>query len=67
MITIQKIENERTIEENKLISVELRGLSTEEKPTEINGKLVDNGSVYVCVDTGDIYLYDLENQTWNQM
>lgn len=67
MITIQKVENERTIGENEAIRVELRGLSTETMPLEINGKLIDNGSEYICIDTGDIYLYDLENQEWHKM
>lgn len=66
MITIQKIENKRTVGENEAINVELRGLSTDEKPTEIDGKIVDNGSVYIEVDTGNVFFYDLENERWGE-
>ena len=64
MITIYKVENTKLKPNDDYISVELRGLSTEEMPTEIGGKKVDNGSIYICIDTGDIYMYDLENQEW---
>lgn len=64
MITIQKIENKRSVGENEAINVELRGLSTDTKPTEISDKIIDNGSVFVEIDTGSIYFYDLENEEW---
>ena len=64
MITIQKIENKRTIGGAEAINVELRGLSTDTKPTEIDGKIIDNGSVYIEVDTGNVFFYDLENEKW---
>ena len=67
MITIQKIENKRTVGENEAVNVELRGLSTETMPVEINDKIIDNGSTYICIDTGEIYIYDLENQQWHKM
>ena len=43
--------------------VELRGLSTDTKPTEN----IDNGSTYIEIDTGKIYLYDGENQQWKEI
>lgn len=49
------------------IRVELRGLSTDTKPTEIDGKVVDNGSVFIEIDTGKMYLYDLDNEQWNEV
>lgn len=64
MITIQKIENKRTIGGDEAINVELRGLSTDTKPTEIDGKKIDNGSIFIEVDTGNIVFYDLENEKW---
>lgn len=39
------------------------GLSTENKPTENVG----NGSLYLCIDNGDIYSYDATNETWNKI
>lgn len=49
------------------VFVELRGLSTDEKPTELNGKAIENGSTYIEIDTGKIYLYDLENEEWKEI
>lgn len=67
MITIQTIERTRiTPEENKIL-VELRGLSGDTKPTEIDGKIIDNGSTFIEINTGKIYLYDLENEQWKEV
>ena len=66
MISLYKIENTHIKPDADYISVEFRGLSTEEMPTEYNGKKIANGSIYVCIDTGDVYIYDLENEEWHQ-
>ena len=39
---------------------EYDGLSTDTKPT----KGVRNGSVFVEIDTGKVYLFDEENEQW---
>lgn len=57
MITITKAE---VTDNNKLKTVEIRGLSTDTKPTEGIG----NGSVYICIDTQEIYFFDLSSKTW---
>ena len=67
MISLYKIENTSIKPNEDYVSGELRGLSTDEKPTEINGKSIDNGSLFIEIDTGDIYGYDLENEVWNKM
>lgn len=67
MTTIQKIENQRTINMEEAITAELRGLSTDEKPVKIAGKKVDNGSVFVEIDTGKFYLFDFDNQEWKEV
>lgn len=67
MITINTISNQRTIEGEEAIAVELRGLSTDEKPTQIANKLVDNGSVYIEIDTGKIYMYNIDNEQWMEI
>ena len=55
MITIYKTDNLwRKDGENEFISGELRGLSTDTKPTKIGEKYVDNGSVFIEIDTGQI-------------
>lgn len=43
---------------------ELRGLSTDEKPKAIDNGSIENGSGFIEIDTGDVYLYDLDNETW---
>lgn len=73
MISIYKIESKKVTpsdnfkQSDERVSVEIRGLSTDTKPTEIGSKAIDNGSVYICVDTGDVYLYDLEQEEWNEV
>lgn len=67
MITIHGIENTRIMPSEDRISVELRGLSTDTKPTEVASKKVDNGSVFIEIDTGKIFFYDLDNETWNEV
>lgn len=64
MISIYKVDNTKIKPKDDYISVDLRGKSTDTKPTEINGKKIDNGSVYVEMDSGKIYFYDLENEQW---
>lgn len=41
---------------------EYRGLSTDTKPTTD----VPNGSIFIEIDTGNIYFYDSANNTWIQ-
>ena len=52
---------------NKKYELELRGLSTDEKPTTIKGATIENGSTFIEIDTGKIYFYDLENQQWMEV
>ena len=67
MISLYKIENTKIKPDSDYISVELRGLSTDNKPTEVNGKKIDNGSAFIEIDTGNVYLYDIESETWNEV
>ena len=64
MISITKTDSVKTTEENYYITAELRGLSTDTKPTTIGDKTIDNGSVFIEMDTGKIYFYNLDSQTW---
>lgn len=66
MVTIYRVEQNRLDDDNNL-EVELRGLSTDTKPTTLVGKPVANGSVFIEIDTGKVYMYDLTNQTWNEV
>ena len=53
-------------------AVLLRGLASDEKPIDVitftTGKItLANGSEFECVDTGERYLYDAENEQWHQV
>lgn len=62
MVSLYKTYNTRE-EEGKIYNVvELRGLADDDKPKVLdNGVNVDNGSVYIAMDTQDIYMYDIED------
>lgn len=45
---------------------EIMSLSTDNRPTEIDGVAIPNGSVLYCMDTGDCYMFDVASQTWLQ-
>lgn len=64
MISIYKQKDNNN---DKKMEVELRGLSTDEKPTVIKGAVVDNGSSFIEIDTGKVFLYDLENEEWKEI
>lgn len=67
MVTIYKIDNRTNKEEKDYIMAELRGLSTDEKPTEVGGKTIDNGSAFIEIDTGKVFFYDLASKTWKEI
>lgn len=63
MVTIYKIERADIKGAGKFL-VEFRGLEDDDKPTSIDGGTIENGSTFIEIDTGDVYMYDLENTTW---
>ena len=73
MISIYKIESKKVTpsdnfkQSDERVSVEIRGLSTDEKPTEIGSKAIDNGSAFIEIDTGAVYLYDLSSEEWKEV
>ena len=64
MVSLYKTYNTRTEDDEIYNVVELRGLSNDDKPYVIDGVNVDNGSVFIEMDTQDIYMYDLTNDEW---
>ena len=42
---------------------EFRGLSTDDKPIE----RVGNGSVFIELDTGKVFIFDEQNKTWREL
>lgn len=41
---------------------EFRGLSTDEKPIERIG----NGSIFIEMDTGKVFIFDEQNKVWKE-
>lgn len=66
MVTIYNIKNSILKEQQPLL-FELRGLSTDDKPTIIEDNPVDNGSSFIEIDTGKLYLYNLDGKTWEEI
>ncbi len=51
--------------EGRRIPHEFFGLSSNEKPIgKFEGIKIANGSMFIEMDTGKIYLFDEENQQW---
>ena len=67
MVTIYESKNREVKGEVEAINVELRGLSTDTKPTEVNEREVGNGSTFIEIDTGKIFFYDAENKEWKEI
>ena len=64
MVTLYKNDNVKNTTEGRKTYCELRGLSTDTKPTEINGMTIGNGSVFIETDTQKLFFYDETSQTW---
>ena len=65
MVTIYNIKRNTWRNKKPYLLVELRGLSTDEKPSAINDGDIENGSVFIEIDTGNVYIYDLVSKEWN--
>lgn len=66
MVSIYKTDKIKYEGDTKIIAGELRGLSTDEKPTQTASYEIDNGSVFVEIDTGKIYFYDMDSLEWKE-
>ena len=66
MISIISTDKIKKTEEETVVTGELRGLSTDTKPTEINGQKIGNGSVFIEINTGKIFFYDETSETWKE-
>ena len=67
MVSIIKTDTIKNDENKKILTGELRGLSTDTKPTTIDGNEIGNGSVFVEIDTQKIFFYDYESKTWKEV
>ncbi len=67
MVTIYNIKKSEMINHPNgevFYLLELRGLSTDEKPTTIENGTIENGSVFIEIDTQEVFIYDGENEKW---
>lgn len=67
MISIFKTENIKNDEEGRVIFAELRGLSTDTKPTKIGESEIGNGSAFIEIDTQKIAFFDGVSKTWKEV
>ena len=77
MITVTEIKNKTKKNDEEYALVELRGLSSDTKSNTIkynkkDGETIgtmkiDNGSEFIEIDTGKIYLFDLQNDQWKEV
>jgi len=66
MITIYEKNNASLLNGSEK-ELELRGLSTDTKPTTIGGKTISNGTSFIEIDTAKLYIFDKENEEWNEV
>ena len=64
MVTLYKNDNVRKTTEGQTTYCELRGLSTDTKPTTINGYTIGNGSVFIEIDTQEVFIFNETTQEW---
>lgn len=64
MVSIFKADNIKNTEEGRIIYCELRGLSTDTKPTMLGTDKVGNGSMFFTIDTQEMFFYDEVSETW---
>lgn len=67
MISIYQKNNSITRKGIETKEMEFRGLSTDTKPTELDGGSVTNGSVFIEIDTGAVFVFDENGQEWNEV
>lgn len=67
MITIYKNLNIYDSSDEKKKQTEIRGLSTDEKPFIENLPELNNGATFIEIDTGKMYMFDLENNQWKEI
>lgn len=67
MISIYRKSDSFTNNEGRAKEVEIRGLSTDSKPTTLDGKDIANGTTFIEIDTGKVYLFDKENSQWKEI
>ena len=68
MITIYSKTNQNTNSDNRQVATyEFRGLSTDTKPIADGDNIIENGSVFIEIDTGTVFIYSANNKEWNEV
>jgi hypothetical protein len=67
MISIYQKNNSITRMDGEAKELEFRGLSSDTKPTSVDDGDIANGSVFIEIDTGKLFLYDLDNKQWKEV
>ena len=67
MISIYQKNNSITRKGIETKEIELRGLSTDTKPTQLDNKDIANGTVFIEIDTQKIYFFDESSKTWKEV
>lgn len=64
MVTIYNIKRNDLKNDKSYILCEVRCLSTDAKPTQIEENIIENGSQLIEIDTGNVFIYDLTSEEW---
>lgn len=68
MVTIYSKTNQYTNSDNRQVATyEFRGDSTDTKPTADGDNIIENGSVFIEIDTGTVFIYSRDNEEWNEV
>lgn len=66
MISIYQKNNSVTRRDGETKEIELRGLSTDTKPTQLDNKDIANGTVFIEIDTQKLYFFDETSKAWKE-
>lgn len=58
------VTNSNTDDSTQWTGWDLRGLSSDSKPTDSQ---VPNGSTFIEMDTKDVYIFDKQNTQWRKL
>ena len=67
MISIYQKRDEITRKDGEEKALEMRGLSTDTKPTVLGDEDIANGTVFIEIDTGKFFMFDAEGKEWNEV
>ena len=67
MISIYKNNDTVSTENGETKGLELRGLSTDTKPTTLGDKPINNGAMFIEIDTGKLFFFDRDSNAWKEI